>query len=56
MKLISFLIGFITGFCIIKVIVKKLCEKDKSFEIKSCEDCPVYVEKNGTGVTYHYDD
>ena len=48
---------FIFGMLIMSIIMyilNKVLDRDKAFEV--CDDCPVYVEKNGTGITYHYDD
>ena len=56
MKLLSFLIGFITGYKLIPVIVKKLEEKNGLIEINSCEECPIYIEKDSDCMHFHYND
>ena len=56
MKLIPFLIGLITGYWIIQFIVEKLVDKDEPVEIDSCEDCPIYIERDNGNSRYHYHD
>ena len=49
----KFIFGMLV-MSIIMYIINKIIDRDKVCEV--CDDCPVYVEKNGADVTYHYDD
>ena len=55
--LISFITGFATGFGLVYLITTRICDRlNESMEIDSCEDCPIYIERNGEDTCFHYKD
>ena len=55
--IVEFLLGAAIGFVISYRIARKILDlRSEAIEIDSCEDCPIYIERNDDNIRFHYKD
>lgn len=55
--IVEFLLGAAIGFVISYRITRKILDlRSEAIDIDSCEDCPIYIERNDDNTYFHYKD